>query len=723
MPENVTLHGVVSKTFHSSATFSAGLLKTGDGQWVKFRGPFCANEGDSVALVGQFIQDPKFGHQFHVERLSYDLPESRDGLIQYLARHKAFSGIGEATARKLVDHVQTAEALEAALAGNIAGLHAALKIPVAVLENLRDAWVNNDKENKVRTFLASYGLTDHQMDTLLQNFGESIVGILKHDPYQLMNLVDGYGFKRVDQIARAMGTAKDHPGRVDAAILYALNEETRDGNTWTGGANLLDLAGNLLALDTLDSKTIVQQRGEALLEAKRIIADVSAITTPWLHQAELFIRTTLAESSARTAPLLPMVGYHYELKAAQLEAYRMALRHCICVISGGAGTGKTFVVSRLTNAFMSMGFNIALCAPTGKAAKRIEEVLRQHKIDLQAKTIHRLLHYNGTQFQRPSLSEPYELENSGEEEIVMPPIDVVIVDEVSMVDAPLMYELLKRINPNKTRLILVGDHNQLPPVGPGNILRDVIHHKLAPAVVLNEVVRQAGALKANCTGILSGRVAPSAGAADGWLVIDGFKEPEQIQTYLRDLILTDIPDRLKFDPIREVQIITPQHKGMLGTQSINRVMQYLLHGEVEGRFVPGDKVIQTRNDYELGVMNGTIGYVSELTTKGCHINFEGEGIKTVEGEDLEHIQLAYALTAHKAQGSEFPCAVVLCHKSHFFADRNWLYTACTRAAKTCILVGDKWGIENAAKKNNVIERRTLLSKWAQESKTAGDAQE
>jgi len=669
------------------------------------------------------VDDPKFGNQFNVERLSYDLPESRDGLMQYLARHKAFSGIGEATACKLVDRVQTAEALEKELTGDLGPLHAALKIPLPVLENLRDEWIKNTKENKIRTFLASFGLTDHQMDTLIASCGESIIGILKTNPYQLIALVEGYGFKRVDQIARAMGTPKDHPGRIDAAILFALNEQTRDGNTWTPGASLLDLAGNLLCLDSLDSRAMVQQRAQALLKDNRIIADLNAITTPWLHRAEDYIRTTLAAASARIAPVQPMIGYHDELKAAQLDAYHMALRHCVCVISGGAGTGKTFVVSRLTNAFLSMGCQIALCAPTGKASKRIEEVLRQYNLGLQAKTIHRLLHYNGTGFQRPSLSEPYAVsESDGEnddEEEALPAFDVVIVDEVSMVDVPLMYELLTRIDFSKTRLILVGDHNQLPPVGPGNVLRDLIHHKLAPTVVLNEVVRQAGALKANCTGILSGRVAPSAGDKDGWLVIDGFKEPEQIQTYLRDLILTDIPERLKFDPVREVQIITPQHKGLLGTQSINRIMQYLVHGEVEGRFVPGDKVIQTQNDYGLGVMNGTIGYVLEINKRGCQINFEGEGIKTVEGEKLEHIQLAYALTAHKAQGSEFPCAVVLCHKSHFFADRNWLYTACTRAAQSCILVGDKWGIENAVRKNNVIDRRTLLSKWAQEAQAAG----
>jgi len=281
---------------------------------------------------------------------------------------------------------------------------------------------------------------------------------------------------------------------------------------------------------------------------------------------------------------------------------------------------------------------------------------------------------------------------------------------------PLMYDLLQRINLSRTRLVLIGDHNQLPPVGPGNVLRDLIQHKLVPTIVLTEVMRQAGTLKTNCTGILSSCIALSVPSDEGWLVVDGFSQPEQIQTCLRDMVLTHIPKQLGYDPVKDVQILTPQHKGLLGTQYLNAMMQFLLHGEVNDRFALGDKVIQTQNDYDLGVMNGTIGYVAEQTTRGFVIDFEGAGLKVVEGEDVKNLQLAYVLSAHKAQGSEFPCVIVICHKSHFFADRNWLYTACTRAAKTCILVGDQWGLRQAAKKNNVSNRRTLLSHWATQSR-------
>ena len=280
-------------------------------------------------------------------------------------------------------------------------------------------------------------------------------------------------------------------------------------------------------------------------------------------------------------------------------------------------------------------------------------------------------------------------DESGEEVEIAPACDVVIIDEASMVDVPLLAEVLRRIDFAQTQVVLVGDHNQLPPVGPGNVLRDILHGNLAPKTVLTEVVRQAGVLKANSTKILSGVIAPTAVNDPGWAVIDSFREPQQVQTYLRDLVVQLIPDRLGYDAVRDVQIITPTHKGPLGTKALNEMMQFLLHGKVEGRFAMGDKVIQTANDYTMGVMNGTIGWVVDIDAGNYFVEFEGGQVHKIDGERLHRIQLAYALTAHKAQGSEFPCAVVICHKSHFFADRNWLYTAVTRASKTCILVGDR----------------------------------
>ena len=715
--EALTIRGVVHRTYFSSPSFSAGLLRTDDGDFVKFRGRFCATEGDVVALLGKWTKDKKYGRQFDVEGLGYDLPQSVDGLVQYLASHPAFKGIGLKIAQRIVEFAGDGKALDRLVREGLGELHRHLHIPMATLATFRDAWIANSAENEVRAYLASFGLTPHQMDVLLATFGNAIVGLLRNDPYQLIKYVKGFGFKKVDQIARRMGTPKDHPGRIDAGLLFCLGEQLGSGHTWTRGSELVQQANELLLLDGLDSMDVIRRAAETMLSRGDIVCDGQAIALPHMLQAETFIRDCLSVASAGVNRPLPPVVDISDLNPGQAEAFRRVMLYVVSVISGGAGTGKTFLVARLALAFKTMHKAVALCAPTGKAAKRIEEVMRQHGVDLEAKTIHRLLEYNGHEFRRENLSQAVTgINEMGQEVVLSPAYDVVIVDEVSMVDVPLMKELLSRIDFDRTRLVLVGDHNQLPPVGPGNVLRDIIHHNLAPATVLTQVVRQAGVLKVNSTAVLRGVIAPTAINNPGWMVVDCFREANEVQVYLRDLVLEQIPKRLGYDPVHHVQIITPTHKGPLGTKALNEMMQFLLHGAVKGRFAVGDKVIQTANDYEMGVMNGTIGRVVDIDDGNYFVEFDGEGIHKIDGERQQNVQLAYALTAHKAQGSEFPCAIVVCHKSHFFADRNWLYTAVTRASKTCILVGDRWGIRHAAGKNNTINRRTFLSLWAGKAK-------
>lgn len=714
MPE--TIRGTIERTYHSSPGFSAGVLTAADGGAVRFAGKFCANDGDVVALVGHWKHDAKYGRQFVVESLSYELPETSEGLVNYLAKHPAFTGIGETTARRIVMYAASAANLDRIIRQDVDELHRQLRVPRATLESLREAWIANSAENEVRAYLSGFGLSAHQVETLLEKFGNSIVGVLRSDPYQLIQHVRGYGFKKVDKIARAMGTPKDHPGRIEAGMRYVVSDEISNGHTWIGGANLVDKANELLLLDTLDSHDVIRDAGMRLLAQGALVSDGDAVSTPHIRDAEREIQNKFAGySSWRMFPAPPLRIRTDDLKPKQIEAIQNACDHALTVISGGAGTGKTYTLARLAAAFRDAQLNIALCSPTGKAAKRIEETLRAEGVDLEAKTIHRLLKYDGTRFNRDSLSEPIAADSENDEDVGEPGYDVVIVDEVSMVDVPLMAELLRRIDFARTRLILVGDHNQLPPVGPGNVLRDIIAHRLVPLVVLDEIVRQAGVLKANSSAILTGLVAPTAVSDPAWTVVDAFQDALPIQAYLRDLVLKKLPDRLSVDPVRDVQIITPTHLGALGTKAINQMMQHLLHGDPGRKFAVGDKVIQTSNDYDLGIMNGTIGRVLEYepgAEGGYWIDFDGVGTRQIKGDAIHDVQLAYALTAHKAQGSEFPCAVVLCHRSHFFADRNWLYTAVTRAAKYCVLIGDQWGLRNAARKNQVIHRRTFLDRWA-----------
>lgn len=696
MPE--TINGTVERTYYSDASFTAGLLRSDAGGTVRFRGKLFAAVGDHLSATGRWTNDPKYGHQFEILSLTYELPQTREGLTNYLAGHPAFEGIGRKTAERIAGALGDGQSLDEVLK-NEPGRLAAAGVPQHVVASLSEAWFEHAEQNTVRSYLAGFGLTPHQMDTLLAKFGTSVVSMLKHDPYLLIKHLNGYGFKRVDQIALKMGIAKTHPGRIEAALSCCLWEQVNSGHTWTSGADLVEQANDALIIDSLNSRELIQEAGNRLIAGGDLITDGVAVTAPRLREDEDLIRRAF-RGHAWKPPGRGVAGVRDEgLGDDQREAYHTALTSRISVISGGAGTGKTYVVARLTQTFQESGLAVSLCAPTGKAAKRIEQLLAQRGVDASAKIVHRMLGYNGREFSEDGIAA-----------------DVVIVDEVSMVDVRLMAVLLRRIDLARTQLILVGDHNQLPPVGPGNVLRDIIQHNLAPATVMTKVHRQAGVLKSSSVAVLGGEVRPTA--ADGvsrWIVIDRFRDAPVIKNYLRDLVLHEIPRRYGFDPVRDVQIITPEHRGVLGTKSLNRMMQHLLHPEAHesgGRFACGDKVIQTRNDYDLGVMNGTIGFVRAVSSGGLVIDFEGAGELEADWKQAKQIDPAYALTAHKAQGSEFPCAVVLCHKSHFFADRNWLYTAVTRAAHTCVLLGDDYGLRRAARHVRNMNRRTLLSLWA-----------
>ncbi len=693
MPESVA--GTIVRTFYSDATFSAGILKCDDGERIRFRGKFYAAEGDRLAAVGRWTADPQYGPQFEVQELDYELPQTREGIANYLAKHPAFEGIGEKTAEKIAGALNEGESLDELLQHRRDELRRA-GISERVIESLAHTWLEHSSDNTVRTFLAGFGLSHHQMDLLLERFGASVVSMLKDNPYLLIKHLEGYGFKRVDAIALKMGVAKTHPGRIAAALSYCLFEQIRSGHTWTSGADLVDQANEVLAIDALNSRDLIQAAGNDLIENGDLVSDASAVTTPWLRNAEQTILDAFERHAWTQWPLNPACAPGDDLGADQREAFLTAASSGISVISGGAGTGKTYVVARLTKALREAGRSYVLCAPTGKAAKRIEQLLKKHGLPGSASTIHRLLGYNGITFSDEMITA-----------------SAVIIDEVSMVDVRLMAELIDHLDLTRTQLVLVGDHHQLPPVGPGNVLRDVIEHDLVPATVMTKVHRHAGVLKTNSVQVLDGTVGATAvDDQSRWIVIDQFREREAIKNYLRDLVLDEIPREYGFDPVTEVQLITPEHRGVLGTKSLNQMMQRILIGDVEDRFAVDDKVIQTRNDYDLGVMNGTIGFVREVEKRQLTIEFEGVGLRPVSRSLWIHLDLAYALTAHKAQGSEFPCAVVLCHKSHFFADRNWLYTAVTRASNTCVLVGDNYGIRRAARHVRNMNRRTLLGLWA-----------
>ena len=714
--------------FYASPTFSAGKLKTATGDKVSFAGPVFVQDGDRLILTGRWVKHPKFGRQFEIESMEYDQDLDVEGLANYIAKHPDIKGIGPAKARIIAERF--GGDFDRCLVEEPEQIAQAAHLPIEAVEHLRDVWQETSQVNQAMTALAAFGLSHLQVVSLVEKFGSAAVGLLKNDPYSIVRLVPGFGFKRIDKIAREkMGVPKEIPGRICAGVVFCVEDALEQGHCWVEYEELIDRANTLLVMDCLDSRERIEHALEELINEKQLTcygADSRLLVAmPRIREMEENLAEILRRGS-NPNPRLPNLASDAlddvvrrgapKLKTWQHDAVTTALKHSITLISGGAGSGKTFTISALVGICQEYDLSVVLAAPTGKAAKRMEQV-----VGMDASTIHRLLGYDGHVFTRESIDA-----------------DVVVVDELSMVDVPLAWRLFKAIDLSKTAVVLVGDHNQLPPVGPGNLLRDLVRSRVVPTVILDGVQRQAGVLKENSIAILSGEVRKtSEKKPDGrraWYVIDQFTDPMQAQAFILELFDKVLAERLNFDIINDVQVLTPTHKGPLGTCELNILLQSLIQRKLWDRcaeptppgrrpkLMPGDKVIQTRNNYTTGVMNGTLGTVTKTDEDGgITIDFDGSLLSFEKGApELAHIQLAFALTSHKAQGSEYPCSIVVVHKSHsFMHHRNLLYTGVTRASESAIIVGDHWGIGHCAKVKQVEERKTFLSLLLGRSLDAG----
>jgi exodeoxyribonuclease V alpha subunit len=710
-----SLRGIVETVFYSGPTFTAGRLRTSEGALVNFAGKIFAKPNDPVCLEGQWTHHPKYGRQFAVETLGYDLEMDADGLASFLANHPDVKGIGPAKAQLIADHFGAG--FDAVIRTRPEAVAAMAKAPLESILALQRIWIANGDFNAAMTYLSRFGLTHHQVTTLVERFGSQVVPILERDPYVLMREISGFGFKRVDKIARKMGTPKDLPSRIRAGIQYSVLDALDDGDCWVEYEGLLDRANTLLVMDTLDSREVIERHLETLIAEGVLVSqpfERLVVADPEIHRMERELADVLGTADAPSPHAVTDLEGLLEVEGALLNreqraAVKNALTYSISLMTGGAGSGKTFAVSTITSIAERLEKSVVLAAPTGKAAKRLEQVVGH-----EASTIHRLLGFNGHTYSRDALN-PVEA-------------DILVVDEVSMVDVPLAWRLFQAIDRTKTAVVLVGDHNQLPPVGPGNLLRDLVKSLAIPTTVLTQIIRQAGVLKENSTAILSGEVRPTAevktGARRPWYVIDKFTDTGDVQRMLLLLFAEVLQERLGYDLVRDVQVLTPTHRGPLGTIELNTELQRLLQKKLFGfdvpdvgpgrrsRLYPGDKVIQMKNDYDLGVMNGAMGIVLEVDAKGgLTIDFDGRPVEIGAGSEAAgNVQLAFATSIHKVQGSEFPCAVVVAHKSHsFMHHRNLLYTAVTRAKDSVILLGDRWGMENCAAKRQVDRRNTFLS--------------
>jgi exodeoxyribonuclease V alpha subunit len=711
MNGTASIRGRVDALFYSSPQFSAGRLRTDSGDTVSFAGALMVRQHDPVVLHGTWERHPKFGRQFKVTHFAFDQRMGPEGLAHYLANHPDIKGIGPVKARRIVEAF--GEDFDRVIA-------AVAKVPLESVQALRAEWLRTRTLNASLTWLASFELTHHQMSALIEKFGNAVVTVLKTDPYLLVREVPGFGFKRVDVVARKMGTPKEHPSRIRAGVVHCVAERLDQGDCWVDYEDLIELANALPVMDVADSRERIEQALDGLVD-DGTLACVSLggrflVAQPQIHRMERELADVFtarrranphfAEGSVELA--VDKVGE--KLNEPQRRALLAAARHNLVLVSGGAGSGKTFTIAAITRLYEERGLKVVLAAPTGKAAKHIEQVVGR-----EALTLHRLLGFNGKLF------------TAGPEAPIA--ADVIIIDEVSMVDVPLAWQLFRAVDLEKTCVVLVGDHNQLPPVGPGNLLRDLIERQPIPTVILDQVVRQAGVLKENSIAVLRGDVRRTADEGpDGrppWIVVNRLSDVLDAQRYVLELFESVLVERLRFDLLADVQLLTPTRKGPLGVDALNVELQRLVQKKLWGvdvapprpgrrpEFLLHDRVIQNRNNYELEVMNGAIGIVTEVGAKRgeLRVRFDDREVElTPENEGAKDLSLAYALTIHKAQGSEFPCAVVVIHKAHaFMHHRNLFYTGVTRARQVAIVVGDLWGMRNCAEKEQVERRKTFLS--------------
>jgi exodeoxyribonuclease V alpha subunit len=586
------------------------------------------------------------------------------------------------------------------------------------------AWIEQRRIREVMLFLQTHGVSTSHAVKIYKQYKERAIALVKENPYRLATDVFGIGFKSADQIAGQLGIAKTSPERAQAGVLYALGALAEEGHVGAPKNDLLARAAEMLEVDAI----LVEQAVATLAETDRVVVEPylvgpqgptheafdggSAVYLTALHAAEVGSAELLGRLASTGADPIAIdteralawyeTNQGIKLAPHQKEALAHAVQSKVMVITGGPGTGKTTIVNALLSILEKKGLRIALAAPTGRAAKRMSEATGR-----EAKTLHRLLEFTpkGMRFARDQKS-PLDA-------------DVVVLDEASMVDVPLFHHFLQALAP-KVRLVLVGDIDQLPSVGPGRVLGDVIDSGRIDVVRLTEIFRQAkeSLIVKNAHRINEGEmpIGGNADSASDFFFIER-EEPEQVLATIKQLIRDRIPKRFGFDPIADVQVLTPMNRGTLGAASLNAELQALLNPEgpslVRGArlFRQGDKVMQLRNNYDLDVYNGDIGIVTRVdeASRSLSVRYD-ERMVEYEDSDLDELACAYACSIHKSQGSEYPCVVIPVHTQHYvMLRRNLLYTAVTRGRKVVVLVGSRRAVGLAVRNVRSEPRFTQLA--------------
>jgi exodeoxyribonuclease V alpha subunit len=647
--------------------------------------------GENVRMVGRWTQHAVYGARFRVTSFTPTIPATEHGMIRYLGSG-LIPGIGPALAARLVERFGS-DTLDV-IATQSARLREVSGIGKQRAESIAKAVRQRRAEAETMSFLHALGMGPATAREIVRRYGADAPRVVRDDPYIVAEQIRGIGFRTADRIAEALGIAGDDLRRVQGGVLHLVGKAVDDGHVFATLAQLRDGLEQLdVPADALD-EAVEQLRGREL-----ITIEDDAIYPPLLYRAETLVAQALSALANRPKLKQPVKTHDHTLSETQRSAVEASLGTHLLVLTGGPGTGKTTTVRAIVQAHAALDRRVALCAPTGRAAKRLSEAA-----GIEAKTIHRLLEWNPAtgHFNRNQRS-PLE-------------VDLILVDEASMLDIRLASQLLAAI-PQSATLVLVGDIDQLPPVGPGQPLRDLIASRICKTIRLHEVFRQAqqSAIVRGAHAVLEGGMpepTPSGTKGDGDLFVIAATDPETITERLVQA-LRRMSVAYGFDPLADVQVMTPMRRGPLGTVRLNEVLQETFNPSTQQSATPtsfrrGDKVMQLRNDYDKEVYNGDLGEVHRIEGGVTYVGFDGREVQ-YKADELDAISLAYACTVHKVQGSEFPAAVIVLHNAHFMLlNRALLYTALTRAKKLVVLVGDPRAMARASRNALSYETNSKL---------------